>query len=585
LDPFETKVAVVPGTNVAVVGAGAAGLYTALCAAREGAGVTLISATPLAESSTYWAQGGLAAAIAPGDSPARHLAATIAAGRGAVRESAAAVLCQEAPGAVEDLSSLGVSFDADRHGRLALGLEGGHSVRRIVHAGGAATGQRLIRQLSALVAEHPGIEVLEGRRAVALLVEGGPFSRGEERGRVGAERSRGGAERGRVGAERSRVGAERSRGGAERGRGEPERCHGVLLDDGRRVASAATVLATGGAAALWARTTNPVSAVGGGLLLAYAAGAALADLELVQFHPTAVATGNGAHGSARNGADGFLVTEAIRGEGATLLDPRGRRFVDELAPRDEVARAVQDQMARSGARSVGLDMRHVDPGLFPNVVETLRRAGIDPERELVPVAPAAHYMMGGIATDLHGRATLAGLYAVGECSCTGLHGANRLASNSLTECFVFGARAGRSAAAESGRELAAAAEPGRDRAAAAEAGPDAAGADSGAAAPGAAVPDAAALRVDAPPATSPIPSPASRTALWRYAGLERDARGLTELSGDPHPLVRLIAAAALARTESRGAHGRTDLPQLDHAFDDVHVTLHEGAEPSFERWS
>ena len=475
-----------------MVGAGAAGLYTAICAAREGAGVTLISATPLAESSTYWAQGGLAAAIGPDDSPERHLADTISAGRGAVRESAARVLCEEAPAAVEDLSELGVSFDADRHGRLALGLEGGHSARRIVHAGGAATGRRLIRQLSALVAEHPRIEVLEDRRAVALIVADG-------------------------------------------------RCQGVALADGRRVASAATVLATGGAAALWARTTNPVGAVGGGLLLAYVAGATLADVELVQFHPTAVA--------AVNGADGFLVTEAIRGEGATLLDAAGRRFVDELAPRDEVARAVQQQMALSGARSVDLDMRHVDPALFPNVVEALRRAGIDPERELVPVAPAAHYMMGGIATDLRGRATLAGLYAVGECSCTGLHGANRLASNSLTECFVFGARAGSSAAAEP-------------------------------------PPDLRAVEVaEMPAATSPMPSPASRTALWRCAGLERDAQGLTELTADPHPLVRLIAAAALARTESRGAHRRTDFPQLDHAFDGVHVILHTAQGPERDHWT
>ena len=184
------------------------------------------------------------------------------------------------------------------------------------------------------------------------------------------------------------------------------------------------MLATGGAAALWSRTTNPPGAVGGGLLLAVAAGAELADLELVQFHPTAVA--------AANGADGFLVTEAIRGEGARLLDASGERFVDELAPRDEVARAVQRQMALTGASSVALDMRDVDPALFPNVVDALRRAGIDPEHELVPVAPAAHYMMGGIVTDLEGRATIRGLYAVGECSCTGLHGANRLASNSLT---------------------------------------------------------------------------------------------------------------------------------------------------------
>src|SRR5437763_164633 len=384
-------------------------------------------------------QGGLAAALAPGDSPELHFADTVAAGRGAVRESAARVLCEEAPAAVEDLARLGVVFDADRHGRLALGLEGGHSVRRIVHAGGAATGQRLIRQLSALVAEDRRIAVLEGRRATSLLVAGG-------------------------------------------------RSQGVLLDDGRRLASGATVLATGGAAALWARTTNPPGAVGGGLLLAVEAGAELADLELVQFHPTAVATSNG--------ADGFLVTEAVRGEGARLLDASGERFVDELAPRDEVARAVQRRMALTGASSVGLDMREVDPALFPNVVAALRKAGIDPERELVPVAPAAHYVMGGIATDPDGRATLRGLYAVGECSCTGLHGANRLASNSLTECFVFGKRAAVAAVSEG------------------------------------------APHAGEPPPTAPVdgpPSDETRTALWERAGLVRDAAGLAALTDDSHP--------------------------------------------------
>ena len=484
MDPLETQ--------VVVVGAGAAGLYTAICAARECDSVTLISATALAESSTYWAQGGLAAALADEDSPELHLRDTLVAGRGAVRESAARVLCDEAPGAVEDLAGLGVSFDTDPSGRFALGLEGGHSARRIVHAGGAATGQRLIRQLSALVAEDPRIEVHEGRRAVSLLVDG-------------------------------------------------ERCKGVALDDGRLVASGATVLATGGAAALWSRTTNPVGAVGGGLLLAFAAGTTLADLELVQFHPTAVA--------ARNGADGFLVTEAVRGEGARLLDAAGHQFVDELAPRDEVARAVQQQMALTGAASVSLDMREINPELFPNVVEALRRSGIDPERELVPVAPAAHYMMGGIATDLDARATLPGLYAVGECSCTGLHGANRLASNSLTECFVFGARAARAAAQE-------------------------------------AAPDRSAV-LSAPilGAVPPPPSPESRTALWRHAGLERDGDGLRELTDDPHPLVRLIAFSALARAESRGAHQRRDFPELDHRLDGLHVTTREHTEPTLQAWS
>lgn len=477
-----------------MVGAGAAGLYTSVCAARDGARVTLVSATPLAESSSWWAQGGLAAAVSADDSPGRHLRDTITAGRQAVRESAARILCEEAPDAVADLDRLGVRFDADRNGRLALGLEGGHSRRRIVHAGGAATGRRLVRQLSAVVAEDPGIDVLEGRRVVELIEGDG-------------------------------------------------RCVGVRLDDSRLVASGAVVLATGGAAALWSRTTNPAVAVGAGLLLAAAAGALLADLELVQFHPTAV---------VGNGADGFLVTEAIRGEGARLLDPAGERFVDELAPRDEVARAVQRQMELTGAPSVDLDMRDVDPALFPNVVTALRQAGIDPERELIPVAPAAHYMMGGIATDVHGRASLAGLHAVGECSCTGLHGANRLASNSLTECFVFGARAARSAVAQPDPDRAAVAELGQARVA------------------------------DREP--QPI-SPASREALWRHAGLERDGPGLRELTTDPHPLVRLVARCGLARNESRGAHQRRDFPDRDPGFDGVHVTIGRDPEPALQTWT
>jgi L-aspartate oxidase len=477
-------------TDVTVVGAGAAGLYAALCAARDGGRVTLVSATPLAESASYWAQGGIAAALAADDAPERHLRDTVSAGRGAVRESAARVLCNEAPEIVRDLAELGVRFDADRRGRLALGLEGGHSARRVVHAGGSATGRRVTRQLSALVAEHPSIEVLEGRRAVGVIIVNG-------------------------------------------------RCSGVLLHDGSRVVSAAVVLATGGAAALWARTTNPSGATGGGLLLAHAAGAALADLELVQFHPTAVA--------APNGGDGFLITEAIRGEGALLLDGSGERFVDELAPRDEVARAIAHVMSDTGATSVALDMREVDPARFPNVVVALRQAGIDPERELVPVAPAAHYMMGGIATDLDGRSTVPGLYAVGECACTGLHGANRLASNSLSECFVFGARAARAALREPAIR-------------------------------------AGKLGDAQAPPRPPALTPASRQALWEHAGIERDRDGLWLLRDDPHPLVRLIADAALARTESRGAHQRRDFPDLDPAFEGLHVMMESSGRPAFDRW-
>ncbi len=477
--------------QVGVVGAGLAGLYTALCASQAGASVVLVSATPLAGSSSYWAQGGLAAAMSAPDSPELHLRDTVAAGRGAVRASAARVLCEEAPAAVRSLEALGVRFDCDHDGRLAMGLEGGHSARRVVHAGGAATGRRLVDRLSALVAEDPAITVLENRRVGALLSSGG-------------------------------------------------RCHGVRLYDGHTLRTAATVLATGGACALWSRTTNPVGATGGGLLLAFAAGATLADLEFVQFHPTAV--------MAPDGIDGFLVTEAIRGEGATLLDRDGQRFVDELAPRDEVARAVQRRMALTGAASVDLDMRAVDPALFPNVVSALRGAGIDPERELVPVAPAAHYMMGGIATDLDARSTLAGLYAVGECSCTGLHGANRLASNSLTECLVFGARAARAALAE----------------------PPPSPSDSG---------------VVEPISPTTDPSVRSREALWRQAGLERDAQGLRQLFDDPHPLIGMISRSALARAESRGAHQRRDFPEVDPALDGMHVTLRRGRGLEIENWT
>jgi L-aspartate oxidase len=389
----------------------------------------------------------------------------------------------------------------------------------VVHAGGAATGQRIVRQLAALVAREERIEVLEGRRATALLTSG------------------------------------------------EGRCVGVALDGGIDTISAgATVLATGGAAALWARTTNPRGAVGGGLLLAHRAGAALADLELMQFHPTAVV--------GSNGADGLLVTEAVRGEGARLLDANGKRFVDELAPRDEVARAVLGQLRASGARAVSLDMRHLDPALFPSVVAALRDAGIDPERELVPVAPAAHYMMGGVATDLCARSSVAGLYAVGECSDTGLHGANRLASNSLTECFVFGARAARDALAQPGPASDA------DAGAASDADAGAAAADLGSPAR---LPHAGPGRLAQPP--PPPLSEASREALWRCAGLERDAEKLRSLLADEHPLVRLIARSALHRQESRGAHWRSDFPAVNPELDGCHVILAgDDQAPRYELW-
>jgi L-aspartate oxidase len=480
--------------GIVVVGAGAAGLYAALCAAREGAGVTLVSARPLAETASYWAQGGLAAALAAEDSPARHLEDTVAAGRGLVRRSAAEVLCEQAPERFRDLEALGVRFDADRHGNLALGLEGGHGIRRVAHAGGSATGRRILRQLSAVAAEHPGIEVLEGRRAAALATTPGG------------------------------------------------RCAGLHLDDGRSLGARAVVLATGGAAALWSRTTNPPGSFGSGLMLARAAGAPLADLEFSQFHPTAVV--------GLPGREGFLISEAVRGEGATLHDGDGERFVDELAPRDAVARAIFGVLADSGENAVRLDMRGVDPDRFPNVVAALREAGLDPAIERVPVAPASHYMMGGIATDLDGRADgVPGLYAVGECACTGLHGANRLASNSLSECFVFGRRAA----------LAGLDEPAAP------------------ALPAATLPDAP---------LAPAPSRETRAAMWRHAGLERSAEGLRPLLADPHPLARLVAACALSREETRGAHARADFPETDARLDGRHTVVAAGdGAPRLAAWT
>jgi L-aspartate oxidase len=397
------------------------------------------------------------------------------------------VLVDEAPAAVRELRERGVSFDLEDDGELSLGLEGGHTRRRIVHSGGSATGHEITSKLAAMVAAEAGIEVRERASMTALWSDG-------------------------------------------------ERCYGVLTDDGPVLASS-TVMATGGAAALWRRTSNPRGAVGAGPTMAMTAGAELADLEFCQFHPTALALPGSRF-------DGQLITEAVRGEGATLLDASGRRFTDELAPRDAVTAAILDRLEADGTTAVMLDLRGLDPARFPNVFESLSEAGLDPTAEPVPVAPASHYTMGGIAVDLEGRSSLPGLLAVGECSCTGLHGANRLASNSLSECFVFGARA--AVAAE--REMAAPSppEPGDWR--------------------------------------FEPPSEATRDAVWELAGPMRRPEQLRELLADPYPLAAAIATCALERRESRGGHLRADYPHVDPTLDGVHLIREPNGEIRRETW-
>ena len=459
-----------PSPDLVVVGGGVAGLFAALCAAAE-ADVLVLAKGPLLSSTSSLAQGGIAAAVGPDDSATLHAEDTLRTGRGLSRPGAVTALAGEASARIQDLVELGVEFDD------GLGLEGGHSRRRVVHAGGAATGDRVARVLAERVLSHPRIRVAEGERMRAIWRSG-------------------------------------------------ERCVGVVTDR-RAISARATLLATGGAAALWSRTTNPHGAVGEGIAAAFRAGAAVADLEFTQFHPTTLVDSS------------LLLSEALRGEGALLLDEDGERFTDELAPRDVVAREIA---ARGTAL---LDLRSIDRARFPGLMGSLAEKGYDPAATPIPVAPAAHYTVGGILTDLDGRSELDGLYAAGECAATGVHGANRLASNSLLECLVFGRRAA----------LAALGEPG--------------------------LPE----RVSPPEPTETLDrvTPTLRRRLWRDGGVVRDAAGLGRLAGAPHLLTRLIAQSALVREESRGSHFRADFP-IERDDLGRHVVLRQGSVPTLETW-
>jgi len=491
-----------------VIGAGIAGLSAAIRLADAGT-VLVVTKEELAESNTAYAQGGIAVAMGGEEDVALHLEDTMAAGDGLVNREAASVLVSEGPRRVEELLEWGTAFDREG-GELLRTREGAHSLSRILHANGDATGREIAVSLLRHVREIPEIELMEWTTSVDLIVEGGRV--------VGA----------------------------------------TLLDGegGLRVVQAeAVLLASGGAGQVYSDTTNPAVATGDGIAMAYRAGAAVSDMEFYQFHPTAFTA---------PGAPRFLLSEALRGEGAFLVNANGERFMEryhpllELAPRDVVARAI----TREGMDGpVYLDMRHVKKDLvarFPGISKFLAGYGLKLGKDLVPVGPAAHYLMGGVWTDVHGRTSLPGLYAAGEVACTGVHGANRLASNSLLEGLVFGALVAETMLAKQDAGL-------KMRE------------------PLGVVPTAAPDGVTSEAATERWIAKL-RGLMWKHAGLLRDGAGLREAqrgldalevtiprgtfrraieARNLHVVAGLIVSTALGREESRGAHYRNDFPLRD----------------------
>ena len=496
------------GYDALVVGSGIAGIRAAIEIASGGRRVAILTKDRPTDSSSDKAQGGLAAVLSDDDEVALHYSDTLQAGDGLCNESAVLVLVEEGPARALELIEWGARFDREG-ARLALGREGAHSKRRILHAHGDSTGQEIVRTLVDRARHTEGIELLPHMFSIDLLLAGG-------------------------------------------------RCAGLLAIDERNgetlaLRAPAVILATGGAGRVYSETTNPEQATGDGVAMAYRAGAELMDLEFVQFHPTALAL---------PGVPRFLLSEAMRGEGGRLVSARGERFMEgidpraELAPRDIVARGIVTEMRRTGVAHVFLDMTGLDPGFvrsrFPTIATTCERYGIDITSQRIPVAPCAHYMMGGVKSDLRGKTSIPGLYAAGEVACTGVHGANRLASNSLLEGLVQGSRAGRDVVGEGRTTI----EPNRP--------PE--------------IPRSLSIDPDHALQTGE----ALRSIMWEDVGILREGAGLRrairailklEEGLAPRPVSRaglearnllftgrLIAESALRREESRGSHYRSDFP-------------------------
>ena len=498
--------------DVLVLGSGVAGLSAAVRASASGLRVGVLTKGELEQTATRWAQGGVAAVLGGGDEDSTdlHLADTLKAGAGLCDVDAVRVLVDEGPGCVSDLIALGAVFDVDHEGHLLKAREGGHSMPRIVHAGGAATGAEIERALVAAVHETAAL-VLEGWFAVDLVVEGG-----KALGVVACDPS-----------------------------GATSEVHATN-----------TLVATGGAGQLFAVTTNPAESTGDGIAMAVRAGVPVADVEFMQFHPTAL------HHPAMPRP---LLSEALRGHGAILRDARGDRFTDELAPRDVVSRAMTAVMLDQGVDHLWLDATHLESfdARFPTIAASVRVIGLDPAKDWLPIAPAAHYLSGGVVTDLDGATAMPGLWACGEAACTGVHGANRLASNSLLEGMVFAARVVEAIAA--GKQRADA--TGAMRSLGGETLPVDLDAPATAGGP---ITDDVAKRRDALQRSMTEGAGVLRSAT----SLERTTATLRALpTGDDRELTNLrtvglaLLAAATAREESRGAHTRTDFPETSPAFE------------------